>query len=278
MIDPTATPAFLEHNGIRFARQATGPGEPLVLLHGLGGDRSGALELADDVVGWQRIAHDQRGHGDTEPVGPEASYDFGVFAADLLALLDDLGAGRAVVVGVSMGAGVALRFALDHPERTRALVLVRPAWIEVPLTENLAPYVEIAGSLRSMPTGEAIAAFQSSDQYKRVLSVSRHAGESLLSQFTRPKAVERAVRLDRMPRSVPFSDPAELSLLTRPTLVVGCPRDPLHPLDFAETWARLIPGASLELVSSSADDVLRHRREVRGAITGALRRLNATGG
>ena len=45
------------------------------------------------------------------------------FVADLGRILDEQGVARAVVGGLSMGAGIALRFALAHPERTRALVL-----------------------------------------------------------------------------------------------------------------------------------------------------------
>ena len=207
-------------------------------------------------------------------MGPEAAYDFSVFAADLLAHLDDLGVERAVVAGVSMGAAVALRFALDHPERTRALALVRPAWIEVPMTDNLTPNVEVARLLRSLPAAQARAAFEASDDYRRVSAVSPHAGQSLLSQFTRPQAVERSVRLDRMPRSVPYRDPRELGAIASPTLVIACRRDPLHPVEFAETWAGLIPGARLEFVISSADDVARHRQDVRAAISTVLHALD----
>jgi pimeloyl-ACP methyl ester carboxylesterase len=74
-----------------------------------------------------------------------------------------------------------------------------------------------------------------------------------------------------MPRSTPYTDPAELRRLSAPTLVLACEHDPLHPLEFAETWAALIPAATLQQVPSTAVDVPRHRAVVRGAIAAFLR-------
>ena len=139
--------ANFERDGIRFAFERRSTGRPMVLLHGLGGDRSGGFDLADTRLRWQRLALDQRGHGDTEPVGPETGYSFEVFASDVLALLDNEDVNAAVVVGVSMGSAVALRLALDHPRRVKGLALVRPAWTHEPLTENLVPNIEVAGLL-----------------------------------------------------------------------------------------------------------------------------------
>lgn len=261
------------HDGLRFAFDTIGSGRPLVLLHGLGGDRAGALELADDERGWRRLALDQRGHGETEPVGPESGYTFDVFADDLLALLARLDVDRVVVAGVSMGAAVAARFTLKYPDRVRGLVLVRPAWTNEPMTENLTPNVEVARLLRSMRVDDALAAFQTSPLYERLKAASPHAAESLSSQFLRPNAAERAVRLDRMPRSTPYTTPSDLLAIVQPTVVIGCDRDPLHPIAFARAWSELIPGAALQLVTPSADDVALHRRDVRKAVGAFIRQL-----
>ena len=267
--------ANFERDGIRFAFERRSTGRPMVLLHGLGGDRSGGFDLADTRLRWQRLALDQRGHGDTEPVGPETGYSFEVFASDVLALLDNEDVNAAVVVGVSMGSAVALRLALDHPRRVKGLALVRPAWTHEPLTENLVPNIEVAGLLRSMPPADALAAFRSSRTYGQIRGVSRHAAESLCSQFLRPRAVERSVRLFQMPRCTPYTDPDQLATVQQPTVVIGCDRDPLHPIEIARTWARLIPTASLESVSSSADDISRHRREVRAVVDALLDRVDS---
>jgi pimeloyl-ACP methyl ester carboxylesterase len=263
-------------DGITFAYETSGAGTPLVLLHGLGGDRSGAMDLCGDLPGWARVVFDQRGHGETCPVGPEEGYSFDELADDAAALVEHMNARRVALAGVSMGAAVALRFALRHPDRVLGLALVRPAWINRPMTENLTPNVEVARLLRSLPAEEGLLAFRRSPLFLRISAASPHAAESLSSQFLRPGAAERAVRLDRMPRSTPYRDPADLGSITQPTLVVGCDRDPLHPIEFARAWADLIPRSSLELVVSSADDIARHRQAVRASVESFVRQLAHT--
>ncbi len=68
------------------------------------------------------VRYDLRGHGDSPlPGEPFSNVD------DLLALLDHLGIGKAALVGNSFGGRIAIDFALAHPQRTSALVLVAPA-------------------------------------------------------------------------------------------------------------------------------------------------------
>jgi pimeloyl-ACP methyl ester carboxylesterase len=68
------------------------------------------------------FAVSQRGHGDSER--PADGYRAEDFARDVAGFLDAVGVKSAVVVGHSMGARNAMRFAIDYPRRTRALVLV----------------------------------------------------------------------------------------------------------------------------------------------------------
>ena len=79
---------------------------------------------------------DFRGHGETRPLGPPEKIGMAVLADDLLAFLDGLGIGQAVVGGSSMGAAVALNVGLRFPQRLRALILYRPCWIDRPLPAN----------------------------------------------------------------------------------------------------------------------------------------------
>ena len=80
------------------------------------------------------LAVTQRGHGDSGK--PDGEYGSRVFARDVASFMDTLLIERAVIVGHSMGSTVAQRFAVDHPQRVRALVLAgaffpRPANTEV---------------------------------------------------------------------------------------------------------------------------------------------------
>jgi pimeloyl-ACP methyl ester carboxylesterase len=70
------------------------------------------------------VTFDGRGNGRSDrPSGP-AAYADTEFAADAAAVLDATGTERAVVAGLSMGAGYTVRFAVEHPDRTLAIVLI----------------------------------------------------------------------------------------------------------------------------------------------------------
>lgn len=98
----------------------------VVLTHGLAaGEAIWAKQVEALAPGHRVLTWDLRGHGRSAPdPGPCAIADL---AADLRAVLDRAGVARAVVLGHSAGGVVAMRFALDHPERTAGLVLVGTA-------------------------------------------------------------------------------------------------------------------------------------------------------
>lgn len=110
--------------GVGLSVEGRGAGSPWIFLHGFGGsmadwDRVWAL-LPDDRELWR---YDQRGFGGS--VATDEAEPFS-HAEDLLGLLEGLRLERANLVGVSQGGGVALNFALDHPEKVGRLVLVSP--------------------------------------------------------------------------------------------------------------------------------------------------------
>lgn len=96
---------------------------PLILLHGLA-DSWHVFErifpyLPDFI---HTIAPTQRGHGDASH--PETGYGTEDFESDLVAFMDTLHIGKAVILGASSGGFVAKRFAANHPERTLGLILL----------------------------------------------------------------------------------------------------------------------------------------------------------
>ncbi|MCE7798556.1 alpha/beta hydrolase [Sphingobium sufflavum] len=94
-----------------------------LFLHGFGGSRSDwdpvwtHLDPALSI-----LRHDLRGFGQSDAHG-DTPFSH---ADDLLALLDAQDIARANLVGISMGGGIALQFALDHPDRVRRLILISP--------------------------------------------------------------------------------------------------------------------------------------------------------
>ena len=104
---------FIESGGIRFYYELSGAGGPLVAFqHGLGGDVSQPQSILGHSARLRALSFDCRGHGRTEPLGPPERLNFSSFADDLRTVLDALDVGRVIVGGISMGAGVALNFAL----------------------------------------------------------------------------------------------------------------------------------------------------------------------
>src|SRR5678816_3082409 len=129
-------PTF-HHDSIAFHYEESGSGLPFVFQHGLGADVTQPFGLFTPPRGLRLIALDVRAHGLTAPLGGPAKLCFRTFAEDLLALFDHLRLERAVVGGISMGAALALHFAVRWPERVLGLVLSRPAWLEKPCPWNL---------------------------------------------------------------------------------------------------------------------------------------------
>jgi pimeloyl-ACP methyl ester carboxylesterase len=116
----------LERAGVVTAYAVEGAGPPLLLIHGVGARR----EAWDGVVAalggrFTTIRFDLRGHGESsKPPGP---YSAALFAEDARALLDHLSVDRCHVAGHSLGATVALRLALDVPDRVARLALLSAA-------------------------------------------------------------------------------------------------------------------------------------------------------
>lgn len=104
--------------------ERSGTGRPVVLAHGFGGSarnfRPQARALEDR---YQLVLYDARGHGRSEAPADPSQYEPDCVTEDLARVVAETGSDRVCVGGLSMGAGVALRFALAHPERVSALVL-----------------------------------------------------------------------------------------------------------------------------------------------------------
>lgn len=102
--------------------QEKGKGRPLILLHGNGEDGSYFKnQLEYFSRSYRVIAADTRGHGKS-PRGT-AEFTIGQFAEDLKKLMDRLDIEKAVVLGFSDGANIAMKFALKYPGRLEALIL-----------------------------------------------------------------------------------------------------------------------------------------------------------
>lgn len=103
-----------------------GDGRPVLLLHGILVSSWSWRHVIDALdSSFRPIALCHKGHGWSSKAA--GNYSVGGLAESVLDVLDALGLDRVDIVGNSLGGGVALRIALDHPERVGRLVLVAPA-------------------------------------------------------------------------------------------------------------------------------------------------------
>lgn len=153
---------FAEHDGVKLFYEQTGSGTTVVFLHEFAGDhRSWELQTGHFSSRYRCIALAARGYPPSDvPDGPE-SYGQEIANADVIAVLDHLGIGKAHFVGLSMGAYTGLQMALHHPDRCRSVVAASggsgayPATREAYLAEcrAVADQIERAGSFPAEQMG-----------------------------------------------------------------------------------------------------------------------------
>lgn len=254
--------------------------EVVVLLHGLGADRTQPAALIADAPaarGHAVLSADARAHGDTETIGAPEDFTLPALVADLSALLRRLGQGGKPVhlIGISMGAAIALRAALDRALDVRSLALVRPAFSATPLPDNLRVMADIGDLLRLPDLSAARSRFLGSAAYRDVARVSALGAASLLAQFDAPFAVRRSIRLRAVPRNAAYRHTGELAAISARTTVVGTPDDPVHPLELARTWAAGIPGAVLATIPPRDRDLAESAAQTRRVIAAHLDAVHA---
>jgi pimeloyl-ACP methyl ester carboxylesterase len=227
-------------DGVVLSGDDTGEGTDTVLLHGLTATRNYVVHGSKALqrAGHRVVAYDARGHGKS---GAADDYSYAALAGDLETVLDNRGIDQAVLAGASMGAHTAVRFALDHPNRVRALVIITPAF-DPEAAPNMDRWARLSEGLR---TG-GVDGFVAATDFASLPEARRATVERVIRARMGEHADLAAVAdaLDAVPRSRPFEGWAELANVGTPALVVGSrdEADPEHPLRIAERYADAIPG------------------------------------
>jgi pimeloyl-ACP methyl ester carboxylesterase len=235
-------------------------GPAVVCIHGLTANHTCWASIADVLSPVYRvIAYDLRGRGESDK--PPTGYSLERHNADLRGLLDHFGLGKAVLLGHSLGAHIALRFAAVHPERVAKLVLVDGGLdVRAEVLDSLRPAVDrlgvefpsldmFLGFVRALPMFEG----RWNDYLERYF---RYDVEDLPSGAVRAKAARHAIE-------------EEIANLARerlwiwhhqvkaPTLIFRAPDGLLTPTDClmtqaeAEAMAHAIPRSKLVVVSGT---------------------------
>jgi pimeloyl-ACP methyl ester carboxylesterase len=116
---------MLKRDGVELYYEVHGSGTPVLLTHGY----SSSSHMWAGQVGpfserYQLITWDMRGHGKSDYPEDQAEYTEAATVADMAAILDAVGAKKAVIGGLSLGGHMSLAFHAAHPERTLALLII----------------------------------------------------------------------------------------------------------------------------------------------------------
>ena len=115
----------IDRDGIKIYYEVHGSGPPLILTHGYSSTSAmwhGQIEAFSKHH--QLILWDMRGHGQSDYPDDPAAYSETLTVGDIAALLDEVGATKAIVGGLSLGGYMSLAFYRAHPERVSALLII----------------------------------------------------------------------------------------------------------------------------------------------------------
>jgi pimeloyl-ACP methyl ester carboxylesterase len=212
--------SYADVNGLSLHYEEHGSGEPLILLHGgIGAGEMFAPIVAGLTEGRRVITVDLQGHGGTadvdRPLRPEDMAD------DIAALLDHLGLEQIDLMGYSLGGIVALRTAIQHPERVRRLVLVSVGF------RRDGSHPEVVQAMDQMSAAAAEPMRQS----------------PLYEQFARlaPRVEDWPVLIGKISDAlkIDYDWTADVDRITARTLLVFADADSIRPAHIVEFFALL---------------------------------------
>lgn len=244
-----------EVDGLELHYIVSGRGPTVVLLHGLGGFAQSWRHTIDALASRATVfALDLPGFG--RSAKPRTTYQLGYFARALHGFLDTVGIGQASLVGHSLGAAVAVTYALTHPLRVERLALVGA------LVPGFSFHMSWAHRLIALPVvGEALSLCGGPALYKAALARCFHVPspaevdflvEHDYGQRTGPEAraawlaTARHIRADFVDRRADYR--RALATLDLPALLVHGRQDPAVPARHAGEAADGFPRAALRWV------------------------------
>ncbi len=236
--------AALESDGTRgkTTRRAAASKRPVILVHGLLLSQKMHRPLAKALAarGNRAITVDLLGHGESDRPRDMWRYSMYSFGEQLVALMDHLEIGEAVVMGTSLGANAALQVAATAPERMRGMI------VEMPVLDNglLSSALTFTPILVALTFGEPIMKLVSRATRaipRRLLPLYGNVVLDLVRQDPGPGgAVLQGLFFGRI---APHRN--ERRTFKMPALILGHRRDPVHPFSDAGMLAEELPHARL---------------------------------
>ncbi|MDQ6783320.1 MAG: alpha/beta fold hydrolase [Actinomycetota bacterium] len=246
-------------HGHDLSYRRAGDGPVLLMIHGIAGS-SATWEATMPLLArdFTVIAPDLLGHGESaKPVG---DYSLGAYASGLRDLLAVLDVPRATLVGHSLGGGIAMQVAYQHPDCCERMVLVdsgglgtEVSWLlrlmSLPGADLLAPlffphFVRNWGNaLGRLAYGRGLRSARVSESWRSYAS---------LVESPNREAFVRTVRNVIAPSGQSVSANDRLYLLERiPTMIVWGDRDGIIPVEHARAAHEAIPQSRLEIIEGA---------------------------
>ena len=251
------------YQGHRLSYTVHGEGpRPTVLLPGLLLSQKMQTPLARTLArrGNCVITLDPLGHGQSDRPRQMWRYSMTEFSRQVVALLDHLDIEEAVVGGTSLGANITLELAAAAPERLRGML------IEMPVLDNAIPacaaaFTPLLFALTfGAPVMKLVARGARAVPRDRVPFLFELFLDSLAQEPGPSGAVLQGILFGRT-----APEHAVRCTLQAPALVIGHPRDPIHPFSDADMLAAELPNATL-LDANSIIELRTHPKRLTARI------------
>lgn len=250
----------------RSAKSAAASARPLIIVHGVLLSQEMNRPLAKDLAarGNRVITVDLLGHGQSDRPRDMWRYSMGIFARQVIGLMDHLEIEQAVVMGTSLGANTALEIASVAPERLRGMV------IEMPVLDNALLWSALffTPQLVALTFGEPIMKVIARGARAVPRWLLPHYGNVMLDLIRQEPGPSGALLQGLFfGRIAPHRD--ERRTFEAPALVLGHHRDPVHPFSDAGMLAKELPNGRL-LEADSLMELRMHPERLTGEIADFL--------
>jgi pimeloyl-ACP methyl ester carboxylesterase len=259
--------AYFSYDGQRLAYTAFGSGpRTTVLMPGLLLSQKMQRPIAERLAerGNRVITFDPLGHGASDRPRQMWRYSIAEFARQAIALLDHLELDEVVIGGTSLGANISLEVAANAPERLRGMI------VEMPALDNAIPACAVAFTplLFALSFGEPVMrvlAYGARAVPRSRLPLLAQIGLDAVAQDPAPSAAVLQGIL--FGRTAP--EHTVRQQIQTPALVIGHPRDPVHPFSDADMLAGELPNAQL-IDANSILELRTHPNRLTAKIAGFL--------
>lgn len=248
---------YINVEGDQLYYEIHGTGQPFVFLHGLGGSSLAIKNTYHPIDQIQLIVIDLPAHGRSQWTGNQ--YDFKFLAKSVVKLMDELGYSTFYLGGISMGAAVSLRLALDFPQMVEKLVLIRSAWINKPMDER---FIELFDLCAHHLDTKDLEGFKRQTKYIKFSKDNQRLGDLFLAFFLDRAAHRYPSKFAFLPKERPFTEWSELAKITCPTLVLGNRQDVIHPFEYSEQIAQHLSNSRFYEIISKDVDSSKHLKQL----------------